>query len=150
MIELGKRHINHLWVEGGATLAGSLIKEKLVDEPIVYIAPKLLGNQAKGLCDLPYLNKLADAPLWTLKSIEQIEDDVKLIYRYKTKIRIKMLKKLLQAVIIGLITAIIIIFVSPFFYNQAPFLKDILSIKMPLELLPPAVVNVYNQSFTYK
>ncbi|MFD0966373.1 bifunctional diaminohydroxyphosphoribosylaminopyrimidine deaminase/5-amino-6-(5-phosphoribosylamino)uracil reductase RibD [Seminibacterium arietis] len=85
MIELGKRHINHLWVEGGATLAGSLIKEKLVDELIVYIAPKLLGNQAKGLCDLPYLNKLADAPLWTLKSIEQIEDDVKLIYRYKTK-----------------------------------------------------------------
>lgn len=59
-----------------------------------------------------------------------------------------MLKKLLQAVIIGLITAIIIIFVSPFFYNQAPFLKDILSYKDAVRIASPAVVNVYNQSFT--
>lgn len=80
MFELGKQQINTLWVEAGAHLAGALIEQQLVDELIVYMAPKLLGDQARGLCRLPHLNKLADASLWRLQSIEQIADDVKIIY----------------------------------------------------------------------
>ena len=83
MAELGKRQINCLWVEAGANLAGSLIEQKLVDELIVYIAPKLLGEQARGLCRLPHLTRLADASLWRLDAFQQIGDDIKLIYTPK-------------------------------------------------------------------
>lgn len=84
MSELGKRQINTLWVEAGARLAGALIAENLVDELLVYMAPKLLGDQARGLCHLPALDKLADAPLWQLRHVEQIGDDVKLVYTRRT------------------------------------------------------------------
>ena len=80
MAELGKRQINTLWVEAGATLAGALITENLVDELIMYMAPKLLGDQARDLCHLPNLTQLADAPLWQLQSCEPVGDDLKLIY----------------------------------------------------------------------
>ena len=80
MEELGKRQINTLWVEAGATLAGALIAENLVDELIIYMAPKLLGDQARDLCHLPNLTQLADAPLWQLQSCEPVGDDLKLIY----------------------------------------------------------------------
>lgn len=80
MLALGKRQINTLWVEAGATLAGALIAENLVDELIIYMAPKLLGDQARDLCHLPNLTQLADAPLWQLQSYEPVGDDLKLIY----------------------------------------------------------------------
>ncbi|WP_040975679.1 bifunctional diaminohydroxyphosphoribosylaminopyrimidine deaminase/5-amino-6-(5-phosphoribosylamino)uracil reductase RibD [Necropsobacter massiliensis] len=78
---LGQRQINSLWVEAGAGLAGALIERNLVDELIVYVAPKLLGNQARGLYDLSHIQRLADAPLWALQSVRQIDMDVKMIYR---------------------------------------------------------------------
>ncbi|MDU2544242.1 MAG: bifunctional diaminohydroxyphosphoribosylaminopyrimidine deaminase/5-amino-6-(5-phosphoribosylamino)uracil reductase RibD, partial [Klebsiella sp.] len=53
MMLLGKQQVNSVWVEAGATLAGALLQAGLVDELIVYIAPKLLGNAARGLCALP-------------------------------------------------------------------------------------------------
>ncbi|HDR1226603.1 TPA: bifunctional diaminohydroxyphosphoribosylaminopyrimidine deaminase/5-amino-6-(5-phosphoribosylamino)uracil reductase RibD [Pasteurella multocida] len=80
MAELGQRQINTLWIEAGATLAGALIEAKLVDELIIYIAPKLLGDAARGLCKLPYLSTLAEASLWQLHSIEKLGDDLKTIY----------------------------------------------------------------------
>ena len=83
MAELGKRQINTLWVEAGATLAGALIAENLVDELIIYMAPKLLGDQARDLCHLPNLTQLADVPLWQLQSCEPVGDDLKLIYTRK-------------------------------------------------------------------
>lgn len=83
MLELGKRQINTLWVEAGAHLAGSLIDAQLVDELIVYIAPKLLGDQARSLCQLPHLSQLSDAPLWQLNEYEPIGDDIKLTYTPK-------------------------------------------------------------------
>ena len=83
MAELGKRGINTLWVEAGANLAGSLIENGLVDELIVYIAPKLLGDQARGLCHLPNLTKLSDATEWKLQFVEPIGEDVKMVYTRK-------------------------------------------------------------------
>jgi len=50
--ELSKRSITQLLVEGGATLIASFLKENLADEICVYIAPKILGAQAKA--DITY------------------------------------------------------------------------------------------------
>lgn len=77
---LGQRQINTIWVEAGATLAGALIEENLVDELIVYIAPKLLGDNARGLCRLPNLTELKEAPKWSLQSAVQIGNDLKTVY----------------------------------------------------------------------
>lgn len=63
MMQLGKQQINSIWVEAGPTLAGALLQAGVVDELIVYVAPKLLGSDARGLCVLPCLEKLADAPI---------------------------------------------------------------------------------------
>lgn len=83
MSELGQRQINTLWVEAGATLAGALIEQNMVNEFILYMAPKLLGDQARGLCKLPRLTQLAKAPQWTLQSVESIGEDLKMIYTPK-------------------------------------------------------------------
>jgi diaminohydroxyphosphoribosylaminopyrimidine deaminase/5-amino-6-(5-phosphoribosylamino)uracil reductase len=48
MMMLGKQQINSIWVEAGANLAGALLQAGLVDELIVYLAPKLLGADARG------------------------------------------------------------------------------------------------------
>lgn len=85
MDELGQRQMNTIWIEAGANLAGSLISADLVDELIVYIAPKLLGDQARGLCHMPDLHRLADAPHWELISSEKIGEDIKMVYYPKSQ-----------------------------------------------------------------
>jgi len=50
---LGRRQINSVWVEAGAKLAGALLAAGVVDELIVYLALKLLGDNSRGLCHLP-------------------------------------------------------------------------------------------------
>lgn len=76
MMQLGKQQINHIWVEAGANLAGALLQAGLVDELIVYLAPKLLGSDARSLCVLPGLEKLADAPQFTFSEIRPVGPDV--------------------------------------------------------------------------
>ncbi len=59
--ELGRRGINELMVEGGARLNGALLRAGLVDELLVYQAPLLIGDQARGMFDLPELLDLEEA-----------------------------------------------------------------------------------------
>lgn len=58
--ELAKRHCNEVLVEAGATLAASFLRRGLLDEIIIYMAPKLLGSSARPLFDLP-LNTMSSA-----------------------------------------------------------------------------------------
>ena len=50
---LADKSCNEVWIEAGATLAGSFIQQGLVDELIIYAAPKLLGSRARPLFELP-------------------------------------------------------------------------------------------------
>lgn len=76
MMQLGRKQINSLWVEAGASLSGALIQAGLVDELIVYMAPRLLGSEGRGLCCLPGLERLADGPEFVFSNIRQIGDDL--------------------------------------------------------------------------
>ena len=78
MMLLGQRQINSVWVEAGANLAGALLQAGLVDELIVYMAPKLLGKTARGLCALPGLEQLADAPALNFSDIRLVGEDLRL------------------------------------------------------------------------
>ncbi len=52
MRELGNRDIISVLCEGGPTLAGALIAEQLVDEVVLFVAPKLLGQGPSPLRDI--------------------------------------------------------------------------------------------------
>jgi diaminohydroxyphosphoribosylaminopyrimidine deaminase/5-amino-6-(5-phosphoribosylamino)uracil reductase len=57
---LGTEHeINDVWVEAGAGLNGALLQAGLIDELIIYMAPRLLGDSARGMFGVPALESLA-------------------------------------------------------------------------------------------
>ena len=58
--QLSDMHINDVLVETGATLSGAMLKAGLVDELIIYMAPVLMGNDARGLFALPGLESMQD------------------------------------------------------------------------------------------
>ncbi|PVZ72554.1 bifunctional diaminohydroxyphosphoribosylaminopyrimidine deaminase/5-amino-6-(5-phosphoribosylamino)uracil reductase RibD [Pelagibaculum spongiae] len=72
---LGQREINQIHVEAGPVLAASLLKAGLVDELVVYMAAKLMGNTARGLFDLPELQQMADAIDLQIQDIRAIGKD---------------------------------------------------------------------------
>lgn len=78
MMQLAKRQVNSIWVEAGAALSGALLQAGLVDELILYIAPKLMGDNGRGLCQLPGLERLADAPEFVFSEVRQIGPDLRL------------------------------------------------------------------------
>ncbi len=59
--ELGRRGINEVMVEAGLKLNGSLLREGCVDELLIYQAPLLLGDAARGMADFGELTALAGA-----------------------------------------------------------------------------------------
>lgn len=78
---LGRREINELWVESGPRLAGELLRQALVDELIVYVAPKLLGPQGRPLAELEELRDLGDALAFSILETRPIGEDVRLRLR---------------------------------------------------------------------
>ena len=80
---LAKQQMNSVWVEAGSHLAGALIEQDLVDELIIYYAPKLLGHNAQDMCVLPNLQKLSLAPQFRFESVEMIGDDLRIILKRK-------------------------------------------------------------------
>lgn len=82
---LASRDVNEVLVECGPRLAGSLLREHLVDELIVYAAPKLLGDAARGLVRLPGLERLADHVALEFTSAELLGTDLKITARMTSK-----------------------------------------------------------------
>lgn len=81
MDRLGKREINEVWVEAGPRLAGALVRQGLVDELIIYMAPKLLGPQARPLVEIGDLRNLQDTLNFVVVDTRQIGEDVRLRLR---------------------------------------------------------------------
>lgn len=79
--ELGRRMCNDVLVEAGPTLVGRILQLGLADELIVYIAPVLLGADARPMAVLPLLTQLDTAQRYTLHANDRIGDDVRLILR---------------------------------------------------------------------
>ena len=71
---------NDVLVEAGAKFAGALIEEDLVDELMVYIAPRLLGAGAAPLAELPPAENLPKHAGWTLQDVHALEPDVRVTY----------------------------------------------------------------------
>jgi diaminohydroxyphosphoribosylaminopyrimidine deaminase / 5-amino-6-(5-phosphoribosylamino)uracil reductase len=78
--DLAGRGINELHVEAGPTLNGALLQRDLVDEYLVYIAPKLIGD-GKGMVEFPPLNDLAQAHALRFESLQSFGDDLRIVAR---------------------------------------------------------------------
>lgn len=78
MAELARREVNEVWVEAGPTLGGALLQAGLVDELLVYVAPRLLGSAARPLLDLPGLERLDQAPGLRWIETRRVGEDLRL------------------------------------------------------------------------
>ena len=81
MQELGRREINELHVEAGHKLNGSLINEGCVDELLLYLAPCLLGDRARGMADLPELADLDGRRALEISEMRAVGGDIRIIAR---------------------------------------------------------------------
>jgi diaminohydroxyphosphoribosylaminopyrimidine deaminase/5-amino-6-(5-phosphoribosylamino)uracil reductase len=76
--DLAQREINELHVEAGEKLNGSLIRSGLVDEFVVYLAPKLIG-QGRGMAHFGPLSDLTQAVPLEFKSTDPLGPDLRIV-----------------------------------------------------------------------
>jgi diaminohydroxyphosphoribosylaminopyrimidine deaminase/5-amino-6-(5-phosphoribosylamino)uracil reductase len=82
---LAELQVNDVLVEAGPRLSAALLRAGLVDEWLVYVAPKLLGRDARPLAALPRLARLKDAPEFELRDAVVVGADVRLRLRPRSK-----------------------------------------------------------------
>lgn len=81
MSELARRQMNEIHVEAGYKLNGSLLRENLVDELVVYFAPAILGDSALGMFHLPELEALSARRALEVKDVRKVGADIRVIAR---------------------------------------------------------------------
>ncbi len=72
---LAGREVNEVLVEAGATLCGELLHAGLVDELVLYLAPHLLGSDARGLFAIPCLEDMADRIALDIQDVRAVGAD---------------------------------------------------------------------------
>lgn len=85
LVKLGHRKINEVLVESGAQLAGAFAEQGLVDEFVIYLAPRLLGNDGRGMLNMPQVSQLDETTTLDINSVRQIGDDLRIVARPKAR-----------------------------------------------------------------
>ena len=80
---LAQEGVNELWVEAGPTLSGAILQAGLVDELIIYMAPLLMGDAARGLFQMPAFTHLADCMALDISDVRAVGKD----WRLRARIR---------------------------------------------------------------
>ncbi len=73
---LGEREINDVLVEAGPTLTGVMLQQGLIDEALLYVAPKLLGSDAMPMASLPGFSVLSDHIKGAFTQVEHCGKDL--------------------------------------------------------------------------
>jgi diaminohydroxyphosphoribosylaminopyrimidine deaminase/5-amino-6-(5-phosphoribosylamino)uracil reductase len=81
LARLAEMEVNEVLVEAGPTLTGALVQQRLVDELLLYIAPRLLGPQGRPLFELPQLEDLQHAETFEILETRQVGPDLRLRMR---------------------------------------------------------------------
>lgn len=85
LTKLAARGVNEVHVEAGPTLSGALIKAGLVDELLMYLAPTLLGSDARGWFDDLNLTSLDQKLELKLQDVRMVGSDLRIILRIPAK-----------------------------------------------------------------
>jgi diaminohydroxyphosphoribosylaminopyrimidine deaminase/5-amino-6-(5-phosphoribosylamino)uracil reductase len=72
---LAEREVNELHVEAGPTLCGALLEAGLIDELVIYMAPHLMGDGARGLLSLPGVEHMAQRIALRIDEIRAVGSD---------------------------------------------------------------------------
>lgn len=80
--DLAQREVNELHLEAGPKLNGSFLREGLVDELLVYLAPRLLG-QGAGLSNFGPLQQLQEGVGLHFSSVERVGEDLRILARVR-------------------------------------------------------------------
>ena len=82
---LAERECNEVLIEAGATLAGSALSSRIVDELVIYVAPHLMGSDAKGMFNMPELQTMQDRIELAIQDVRMIGDDLRItaLVQYK-------------------------------------------------------------------
>ncbi|MBI1887128.1 MAG: bifunctional diaminohydroxyphosphoribosylaminopyrimidine deaminase/5-amino-6-(5-phosphoribosylamino)uracil reductase RibD [Nitrosomonadales bacterium] len=79
--DLARRGCNELLVEAGSTLNGALLRAGLVDELLLYLAPQLLGDAARGVAQLGELTSLEQRVNLKWRDVRQVGEDLRILAR---------------------------------------------------------------------
>lgn len=82
---VSQHNVNHLWVEAGATLASSLIRADLVDELILYLAPKIMGSDGRGLLGALGFESMAEVIELDIQDVRQVGKDIRIVAKLLRK-----------------------------------------------------------------
>ena len=77
--DLAQRGCNEVLVEAGSTLNGALLRAGLMDELLLYIAPQLLGDMARGMAQLGELGSLDQRVKLKWQDMRQVGDDMRIM-----------------------------------------------------------------------
>jgi diaminohydroxyphosphoribosylaminopyrimidine deaminase/5-amino-6-(5-phosphoribosylamino)uracil reductase len=80
LADLAGRGINELHVEAGHKLNGSFVRERLVDEYLIYLAPKLIGA-GRDMAAFGPLTELSDALALQFHQVDRVGDDLRVLAR---------------------------------------------------------------------
>ncbi len=75
---LAKQGLNDVLIESGAKLAGAFIEQNLVDELILYQAPKFMGTDGKGLVNMPSITHLKQAKELKINDVRMVGKDIRI------------------------------------------------------------------------
>jgi diaminohydroxyphosphoribosylaminopyrimidine deaminase / 5-amino-6-(5-phosphoribosylamino)uracil reductase len=75
---LAAREINEVLCEAGEGLNGALLAQNLIDELLIYYAPKLMGSAAKNMFDMPALTAMHQSIDLQILDMRQIGVDIRL------------------------------------------------------------------------
>jgi diaminohydroxyphosphoribosylaminopyrimidine deaminase/5-amino-6-(5-phosphoribosylamino)uracil reductase len=75
---LAQRGLNDVLVESGAQLSGAFIEQDLVNELILYQAPKLMGGDGKSLMAMPAITQLSQAKAVVISDIRMVGGDIRI------------------------------------------------------------------------
>ncbi|MFH2133844.1 MAG: bifunctional diaminohydroxyphosphoribosylaminopyrimidine deaminase/5-amino-6-(5-phosphoribosylamino)uracil reductase RibD [Pseudomonadota bacterium] len=78
MRELAQRGINEVMVEAGRVLNGALLQAGLVDELVLYLAPQMLGDAARGMADLGELLRLEQRVELAWRDVRRVGEDLRI------------------------------------------------------------------------
>ncbi|MDP2762532.1 MAG: bifunctional diaminohydroxyphosphoribosylaminopyrimidine deaminase/5-amino-6-(5-phosphoribosylamino)uracil reductase RibD [Sideroxyarcus sp.] len=79
--DLAQRGINEVLVEAGKTLNGALLQAGLMDELVLYLAPQLLGDAARGIADLGELVRLEQRVALVWQDVRHVGGDLRITAR---------------------------------------------------------------------
>jgi diaminohydroxyphosphoribosylaminopyrimidine deaminase/5-amino-6-(5-phosphoribosylamino)uracil reductase len=76
---LAANELNEVLVEAGPGLAGAFVAQRLVDELIVYVAPRFLGADGKPAVLLPPIAHIDDGPAWQITDVRRFDGDLRIM-----------------------------------------------------------------------